>query len=268
MDVPEDQPLTRWLGEFALATRRLTVASFSRANTCVASSRLGQAVLERFGIVGRPQSVTVGAFNAEAWKLASAGAPIERWPASAHSVGVAGTGVTTRVSGDLRWDGHLVLIVRRPGRTRLLIDLTGDQLGRPERGIVVPGPVLLGLPQLWTPKDPGLAQLDEGTVVAYRPSPRNVSWRRAPDWTRPEGVLEEAVEDLVEQLTTPVMRPTEPPLISRVQGYSSERSGRPQRARLPLQPTLNSQQGHAAPRLARRLSPERLNLLPYVSPVR
>lgn len=207
MDVPEDQPLTRWLGDFALATRHLTIASFTRANTCVASSRLGLAVLERFGIAGRPQPVLVGAFNAEAWELATSGVPIERWPVSAHSVGVAGTGATTRVPGDLRWDGHLVLIVRRPGRTRLLVDLTADQLGRPERGIVVPGPVLLGLPQLWTPKDPGLAQLKEGTVVAYRPNVSDRSWRDAPDWVRPVGVLEEAVEDLVERLSTPALQP-------------------------------------------------------------
>lgn len=173
-----------WLHEFALRTREVTLA-FAVENSCILSTRVGLTVLEHFGVKARAQPVTAAAYNEEGWRLASNRVPVSQWPQTAWAVGIEGSGISN--SETRAWDGHLVLIVSNPSRTRTLIDLTADQMDRPARGIHIGGPVFMDIEGMWTPKDPRFTLWgeEEGaarTIVMYRPQVTAGSWKDAPDW--------------------------------------------------------------------------------------
>lgn len=177
-----------WLHEFALATRRVTLATGLVDNSCILSTRIGLEVLERHGVRAVAQAVRVAAYNTEGIRLFMQEVPHSEWPDSAWSVGIEGTGKVTPETK--AWDGHLVLIVRNPNRTRTLIDLTADQLDRPHHNINVSGPVFIDLPPVgWTPHDPIYTTLGaeagapDATVIGYYPLMVG-NWRSTPDWVR------------------------------------------------------------------------------------
>lgn len=189
-----------WLHTFALVTRAVTLAN-AQQNSCILSTRIGLAVLDRYGINARAQAVIVGAFNREAWHLVDQQVPTDQWPASAHSVGIYGSGVSDPVTRS--WDGHLVVMVRNPSRTRTLIDLTADQLDRPAKGIDVGGPVFMDLPAMWTPHDPSCTVVgaDEApTILMYRPLMKAGDWKQSPDWMKEPKILDEFVDVICREI--------------------------------------------------------------------
>lgn len=191
-----------WLHRFALACRFVTLTQFHKTNNCILSTRLGVDVLQHYGVPARPQPVTVTAMNEEAYRLMAAGVPVPQWPDSAWSVGIEGTGKSDPATGS--WDGHLVIVLRNPERTRTLIDLTADQLDRPHRGIDVGGPVFMDLKGLWTPQDPLYTVTDDTpgsrTIVTYRPLMTAGDWQAAPDWALYQDHHDELVAAVVKEL--------------------------------------------------------------------
>jgi hypothetical protein len=182
-----------WLHEFALVTRTYTLLGSYLQNSCILTTRVGLGVLERYGVKARAQAVTAVAFNREGWELASQNVPPSEWPDSAWAVGTEGTGKTDPETN--AWDGHLVLVVRNPNRTRTLIDLTADQLDRPARGLPVPGPVFMDLPPVWTPDDPRFTFTgpSQEAIISYRPQAKAGNWQDTPDWVRDPGAVVDAI---------------------------------------------------------------------------
>lgn len=193
-----------WLHRFAVETRTLTLADLTRANTCILTTRIGLGVLERLGVPARATPVYVSVFNMEAWLLAERGVPVSEWPPSAHSVGIDSRSELPD------WNGHLVLMVKQPGEPRLLIDLTGDQFDRPHVGIVVGGPVFMGIPNgaTWTPQDPLTTRIPDAgageSIVCYWPMPPGhpdaKAWREAPDWAQGQEYVDAAVRAILDRL--------------------------------------------------------------------
>ncbi|QBR93767.1 hypothetical protein [Nocardioides euryhalodurans] len=174
-----------WLYDAAAMVRAATLTLLERPNSCIRSTRLTVEVLGLMGLSARPVAVHAIAFNAEARGLVDQGVPMDAWPSSAWSVGIAPT------ADDDGWPGHLVAQVRIPGWPgRTIIDSTSDQLHRPEHGIDYQSPTIFGIPpgRPWTPRDPiWLSDPDTGTSLCYTlmapGDPNTLLWRSAPAWT-------------------------------------------------------------------------------------
>ena len=89
--------------------------------------------------------------------------------------------------------------------------LTADQFDRPQRNLVVGGPVFMDIPpeKTWTPQDPlATVTRDENdqprTVITYRPIPPGLpvatQWRQSPDWTQGEEDLRDLARGIARQL--------------------------------------------------------------------
>lgn len=208
------------LGRLAERTRSWAVANIDDVSTCILTSRIGIAVLEQAfaaeiacgALRLSPQPVFVTVMTPSAWRLAEQGVPVSHWPDSAWSVGVSEHSTTGRAGG---WDGHLVISLREraagqgSGASRSLLDLTADQFSRPQRGITIEGPILVGIRSTWTPKDPVITRLGEESdpeedraLVVYRPmAPGHraaTSWRESPDWSdKASATVAEAVAEIL-----------------------------------------------------------------------
>lgn len=191
----EDGTIERaWLHEFAAVTRMLTLRLFDEINTCIASTAIGLAILDRFSVRAIPMTVEAVAMNREGYLWSQKGVRPDQWPDDAWSVAV---GVRARAT-DVQWvgsgwPGHLVIVVRDPGQPRLLIDLTADQFSRPHKNLVVDGPVFMGIPtgSAWTPGEPLFTILDRDqqnpTFISYAPArpgdPEAKRWKDSGSWT-------------------------------------------------------------------------------------
>lgn len=168
------------LGVIAVATREVLLTEYS-PDSCIASTLVGQKVLDHYKVQARAVSTVVAAYNDEALEMINTNRPFSEWPVTAWSVGVQGTGVMNMETK--RYDGHIVLVLKPQGSPRVLLDLSADQMDRPERNLRVPGPVAVELPRLWTPQDPAMVTIDgqERTHVHYRPLLGGDDWRLAKD---------------------------------------------------------------------------------------
>lgn len=173
--------------------------------TCIETSKVAVAVLGRLGVACKAVAADVGAFNASAWLAYQAGVPFEEWPKGAYSVGV-GCGIQEidetslasaqephRTSGFV---GHVVVV-----GDDWLLDMTAPQLHRPDHGIIVVGPVLVGPVPGIGGKDPysvDLAVAGSMTRISYVTRPEIKRYRTSPAWRNDTG-FREAVDTLVER---------------------------------------------------------------------
>lgn len=193
----------KWLHDFALACRYATLEAGFEASNCIQVSRLGVDVLHRYGVDAKAQPVSVAAYTRKGYELQQRGVPISQWPDDAWSVGVMGTGKSD--PDTRRWDGHLVIVVRNPNRKRTLIDLSADQMNRPQRGIHIEGPVFMDIEGLWSPKDPLFTLVGQNkptgpTIVRYAPQVTGGGWKTSPDWLDKYEVHAELVAMVVRTL--------------------------------------------------------------------
>lgn len=184
------------LGVIAVATREILLTEYSR-DSCIASSLVGQKVLAHYSVQSRTVATKVAAYNDSGLEMSASGRPYSEWPVTAWSVGVQGSGVMDMETK--RYDGHVVLVIKPAGSPRLLLDLSADQMDRPERHLRVPGPVAVELPRLWTPQDPARVTIEgqERTYVHYTPLLGGDDWRLARDGQdveRHERLAAEAIE--------------------------------------------------------------------------
>lgn len=194
-----------WLTAFA-TTLRDNIRTVFLPNTCVLHTRLGLDVLRYFGIHAQAEPVAVSAFTADAYAAFQTGEDLTN---VGYSVGVYGDGNTDRApNGRLMWDGHLVLHVAHGPR---LVDLTADQLHRPQHGLVVNAPIITPIfdPAAWDRTGAMTLTSPDGTVVLYQRMD-NAAWRRAADWTGPFPASTRALV----AATIRELRPTPPPTIS------------------------------------------------------
>lgn len=150
--------------------------------SCIASARVGILALQRYGIRARPVPCDVTAYSpgyiAQIEKLGRVPETrdeLKAWWDDARAWAIAAT-------GDEEGTGHVVIAIG----SVTLIDLALDQLARPERDIVIHGPLLGVMPRGWDHDGAKHAAQIGDTWVAYRATPDNKLFLRAPDWTRME----------------------------------------------------------------------------------
>lgn len=147
-------------------------------NCCVAATRIGIAVLKRFGIDGRV-AVTRALAGNKSFAAWIDGGSVGEPPEDARCVDIDldvrdGTGVPA----------HLCITGRVQGQ-HFLLDLSAPQFHRPAKEILVPEPQLVFLPGAWPMEVMGI--LSGGTVLAYTPHPMplTIDYERSRDWTVP-----------------------------------------------------------------------------------
>jgi hypothetical protein len=181
MQLTEDQ-----LGRLTRAVRAAVLEKFS-PDSCIASSRVLIDVLRSLGVLARPVAVRTVALNAEAFRLFAEDVPVENWPPTAHSVGVAATGEKT----DGRWDGHLVVV-----SGDWLIDPSADQMSRPGKNLVLDDPLVMPLYAPFTKirvwKNP-----DTGVILGYEPV-ADTQYRNSRNWDSSQGDIQWCVTRALE----------------------------------------------------------------------
>lgn len=171
-----------WLATLA-AVVRAEVLRHVRPDSCIATTRLLLDVLARERIAAYALAVDARVANMAAERLLAAGTGSESLAGRAAWV-VAGAWVVAIERGEAapdRWAGHLVAVAER----RFLIDAALDQAARPERGIVLAGPVVAPVGEAFLRGRQGLVGQLGATTVRYRTRPGDRSYRTAPDWADP-----------------------------------------------------------------------------------
>lgn len=150
--------------------RRLILEKFEPAS-CIASTRIGLEVLRSRGIECYPQATRVEALNPRAVEATKKG---QGYALGTYSLGVEGTGAYDPAGS---WDGHLV-IVFKDAKGEVLLDLSADQMNRPQHGLrVEPVAVRLGA-KGW----PVGLMLPGGGAIAWERI-RSRGYRQARDWS-------------------------------------------------------------------------------------
>lgn len=191
------RPDDEWLERFAGVTRNHVLKLYP-PDSCIASTRIGIAVLRHFGVLCRPQPVTMMAFTGPAFEALAAGqrdASKFDHSKGEHSLGIVGNGeITTHPDGTFGWDGHLVILVPQPA---MLIDLSIDQADRPELGLHLTGPVLCPLDNIvaFRAGERTAYEREDGMVLTYR---RLLSdnWKKSARTGFPELVVADVIAEL------------------------------------------------------------------------
>lgn len=194
---------TTLLSQVAVDVRNNILATH-KPNSCIETTRLAILVLDRLGLPARAQSVRAAILNVQARDLIERGVPMAQWPPSAWSLAC---GYDTNPNEGDDWSGHLVAVVREPGKPRVIMDASADQFDRPGK-LNVPGPVLTTVTGLWTPRDPMARVLaDQTTVISYEPfapsDPQGQDYLRARAWTRDPDWFEEMADAIAADLRNP-----------------------------------------------------------------
>ena len=202
----------RALQETAWPILRTTFAP----SCCIGATRIGLRVLQRFGIAGQP-TVTLALAGNASFKRWVDGGQVGDPASDARFVGIDEH--ATPAAG---FAGHLIITGKAQGE-HYLLDLSAPQLDRPEKGIFVPGPVLLRFDR---PFEALTVTLSDGAFLTYEQHPNKaLSFEQAPDWRIPHrnretyealcGELVAAVEERVSrpepvwERTLRTMEPTE-----------------------------------------------------------
>lgn len=172
-------------------------------NSCITATAVGVAALTRLGVSCRPLPCAAWAGNAAALPafIERRPLPLDGWSvgidpdAPASAVPDRGASYTEPYRrGPSGWNGHLVI-----AGDSWVLDLTAAQFHRPQRGIVVPGPVLID------PADPTksvAAPLPDGGALILLPRPELARWRRSPAWRDDDvpAVAADVVAKIVERI--------------------------------------------------------------------
>ncbi len=148
-------------------------------NACILSARVGQAALRYYGIDSKPLPVQVCAQNKMLAEQVDAGLEPD-WDSGAWGVGIDPDRAPESLVG---WNGHLVLHLKHEAS---LVDLTLDQMSRPEKAIELRPLVVGGVTESWLRGgEDAVYHLDNEARVIYRHRPDLAgSWTHSPDWTR------------------------------------------------------------------------------------
>lgn len=173
-----------WFNAAAALTRRAMLAGGRyHRRSCVDGSAIGADVLRYFGVSVRGLAVRCLAITPDALAWNSEHGWDSRAPVG-HSVGIGYAGMAGQATAAGDWDGHLVLYAPRH---RNLVDLTIDQADRPEHGLHLPGPVVIGdLDDAWPGNGQPLTIEQSGGAVVLRYEPMTgreaVMWGQFAGW--------------------------------------------------------------------------------------
>lgn len=189
-----------WTTKAAEIVRAEALHEYSAPDTCIQSSRMGMETLSQFAVKSRPMACAVEIHTRDRWDAFNAGVPPHELPgwgigidgrapdstAEQRAARLAAQGITDtqRVRG---WNGHLVLWVPGPPCS-LLVDISADQMHRPERGLSVPGPVVIQLGEEGT-RDwlagRKIVGFGDGIVAIYQHQRTMSRWRESTAWQQP-----------------------------------------------------------------------------------
>lgn len=166
---------------------------------CIEACRLATALLPKIGVPCKALACDVNAVNAKAFELMTAGVPVSQWPKSTDAWWVAircdypSSGANFQEPDRRRgFGGHLVVV----GEDWFL-DLTAQQLHRPQYGILVRHP----LTGPYDPAERGVEHLlDRGGRVHWYWRPEVKRWRTTPAWRQ------DVSRDLIKAMATAVAK--------------------------------------------------------------
>jgi hypothetical protein len=163
-----------------------------RVDSCICSTRVAVDVLRRLGHQCEPQPASVVVYNKamtdlilKLQRLPKGPAEFDQWT---EEYGAYSVGAGLRLPTGIGFVCHLVAIVNR----QVLVDLSLDQLSRPEWGLQL-DPFADEFPVEFLEGKPFITNLD-GMLMIYRKS-HEENWKLSPDWVdqRRYGPVVEAV---------------------------------------------------------------------------
>lgn len=186
-----------------------------RADSCIASTRIGIDALAYFGIRAVELPVSVLVFNADAAALVSAGVTLEDLREQTRAIPVErpggpwtiGVGMGTGLPG--AWPGHLIVTVPEIG---VICDLSIDQAARPQKDLPLESYwTHVGDPAWWGQvegADPFVqVRGPHGAVLMVdRRLPDPYGYRSSPNWTKKPGSDRRPVARMYQRLTGQVIR--------------------------------------------------------------
>lgn len=153
--------------------------------SCIGATRIALDVLKKVGITNAYALVVeVHIFNKafrdkseEVGRLPDSREELEQWyvERGAHSIGL---GLGREKYADDRWPGHLVAIVDR----KWLWDLSLDQAERPDKGIVIPEPLIAPVTEPFLRGRAPLVGVVADLLVRYEARIDDKSFRDTPNW--------------------------------------------------------------------------------------
>lgn len=153
-----------------------------RADSCIASTRIGLDVLDYFGILAEPLAVCVTIFNPVMVERRNLGdqlpqnkTEMEEWVKKygAWAVGVGYGGD----QGPMKWPGHLVMLVEKT----LMLDLSIDQANRPQHNIELHPFGTMVFPEFLSGQESLLAEVN-GCMLRYLVQKDNRGYTASPNW--------------------------------------------------------------------------------------
>lgn len=174
-----------------------------RADSCIASTRIGLDVLDHFGILAEPLPVSVTIFNPvmvekydEGMTLPQSKQEMEEWVRlyGAWAIGLGHGGD----QGPLKWPGHLVMLVEK----ELLVDLSIDQVNRPQRNIVLHPFATNTFPEFLSGEE-GLCAKVNGCMLRYLVLKGNKGYTTSPNWMirlQRAGIVRNIIRKIEEEL--------------------------------------------------------------------
>jgi len=166
--------------------------------TCIEVSRLLVDTLRRLGI-SEAKAVAVDVVFGNAAAKGLQGVPMDEWPPDAHTCGAGvgyqmlAAGSTTEPGRRKGFVGHVVVV-----GDDWMVDMTAQQFHRPDRGIIIEGPVCTGsVPGIGSKHHHELElALPEGGWCLYVTRPEVKSYRTSNAW-RSEVGLADTIDVLV-----------------------------------------------------------------------
>jgi len=178
--IPEAvEPLLRVLGP---ELRRVILTEY-KADSCIASTRIGIDLLAELGVPARPLRVEVMAYTVGYARRIEAEGRMPRnqaeriaWTDETNGWAL-GIGVEAGTPGGI----HLVALVD----DHLLWDLSIDQASRPERNMPIEGPIVLDTDDAFRKGRRLLRVTDDKTILVYRVSKlKGMPWSQSNNWRK------------------------------------------------------------------------------------
>jgi hypothetical protein len=165
-------------------------------DSCLPAARIGIDVLKGYDIHAQPMSVSVVGMNPTAANMKSPNDPIPDGAPDPAVIKIAYEGPTDP------WSGHCVIVAGNE-----IVDLTIDQIDRPDRALTVP-PMAFPAPNGFLEGKWIWLQREDGCKIGYRALQGDTAFKAAPDWSDDDKIanLRADIEDGVAKRVGPPNR--------------------------------------------------------------
>jgi hypothetical protein len=148
-----------------------------RRDSCIASTRIGTLALAEFGVrahvIGASYIMFNAAYRRQVAEDGGVPASVEDYREDSHSLGL---GLPPFDDGNI---GHFVIAIGGS----LMVDLSADQLSRPEKGWTIDRPIVANMPAGWKKGRERVWTHTDAYSVGIQAEPANKNFVRSRDWT-------------------------------------------------------------------------------------